>query len=165
VKSVLGCVLLVALCAGPANSRAGVESPVPLEDGARVRVTLLARHSEPVVGLLLAIRPEALEVRPDSVTRTIPRVDIRKLEVSRGMKSGSGKGAKIGGIVGGVGGLAFGALLSYVAINENEDDAVPVLVVGAGVAGCLGGTLLGALIGAPFRSERWRRTELPAAAP
>jgi hypothetical protein len=130
-----------------------------LAPGARVRVTL-ERQGAPLVGTLLALPPEALELRvePDSTARTILRPDIARLEISGGMRSRSSRGAERGAlIVGAIGALAG---FAFAAIIPTRFDYRPVLpVVGLG-----GGALLGAGIGAITtrgRYERWETVPVP----
>lgn len=67
------------------------------------------------------------------------------LEVSSGRKSNWGKGALIG--------LIGGAVIGYVATprGNSDIDARPLVAL----AGGLGGSLLGFLVGASVTSERW----------
>jgi hypothetical protein len=60
-----------------------------LAPGARVRVTLLARRHDWIVGTLLGLPPGAIEIE-DSTARTIPRMDVAKVEISRGMHAHTG---------------------------------------------------------------------------
>jgi hypothetical protein len=157
VRRPLALALLLALLPGPALARTRVkaEPPPVLAEGARVRVTLIARDSSRVVGTLLALRPEALDVE----TRTIPRLDIRKLEISRGMHSKAGnyagKAALVGLALGAYGGAKLGKDLG----NE-RDDAVVLGVVG-GLLGALVYGGFGALIGSGIQEERWVEVKQP----
>ena len=121
--------------------------------GDRVRVTLLARPEAPVVGTLLAFRPEsiALAAEPDSAEKTFARVDVAKLERSTGMHNRAGRGAVIGAVAGGVGAALLGALFAS-AMKEEGTDAIPI-VLGAG--GALVGGLVGAAVGEGSRHEGW----------
>lgn len=148
----MAALLLLAALATPASAGQAIA------EGDRVRVTLLERPHERVVGTLLAIRPEAIDLRPDSVTRTIARPDIDKLEVSRGIHSGSRDGVKYGAIVGGVTLGALGALASEINNSESSVKSNTVAVALAyTLAGAVVGGGLGALIGSAFHHERWER--------
>jgi hypothetical protein len=130
--------------------------------GARVRATLMA-HSEPaLVGTLLELRPGALaiEVVPDSSERVVPRVDVAKLEVSRGLRSNAGPTAKKCAVVFGLGLAAMGVVAGMTSADLPEGAAL-YLGAGLGVGGALFGGALGALVGAGSKSERWREVEVP----
>ena len=121
--------------------------------GTRVRVTLLAHPDAPIVGSLLAYRPETLIVaaEPDSAERTFARADLAKIEQSTGMHSKAGKGAVIGAVAGGVAAGLLGALFAS-AIKEGDSDAIPLVL---GVGGAVVGSLVGAAIGEDSKHEGW----------
>ena len=137
------------------------QEPLPLAPGARIKV----RAQETHIGTLLTLDSVALVLRQDGMqdTLSVPRETIRRLEVSAGRKSAAGKGARIGGIAGGGLGLLAGAA----AAIENPCDGpsfcldlfgpedIPLFVVVAGGTGAV----VGALIGALGRTDRW--TEVP----
>ena len=126
-----------------------------LELGARVRVTLLAREAPPVTGLVLAIPADSLVVtaEPDSTRAAIARLDIRKLEVSRGMHSNAGRFATIGGILTGV---TFGLIVvNDLQSSEVTGGGVAVLGLGGAAIGWLLGAGVGALIGSGSKHEQW----------
>ena len=140
--------LALVLLALPLEARA-------LEPGARVRVTLLAREAPQLTGLVLAIPPDSLVVtaEPDSAREAIARLDIRKLEVSRGMHSNAGRFATIGAVVVG---LTFG-FVAYSDVKESEidDEGVAVIGLGAVAVGALLGGGIGALVGSASHHESW----------
>lgn len=147
--------VLLALSIGlPCLGFAGELAP-----GARVRVTLIEHRDAPLVGTLLALPPAALEMRvgPDSTARTILRPDIERLEISRGTRSRSSRGAVRGAvIVGGLGGLAGFVLGSFIPEGDYRAE-----LTGTGLGG---GANLGAGLGALMavgRYERWKRIPLP----
>jgi len=143
-------ILLIALvlCA-----TAAIAEAAPPDAGARVRVTLLAHPDAPVVGSLLAYRPESLSLaaEPDSAERTFPRADVAKFEQSTGMHSNAGKGAVIGAVVGGVAAGLLGALFAS-SVKEGSTEGLAI-VIGAG--GAVVGGLLGAAIGEDAHHEGW----------
>ena len=125
-----------------------------LEQGARVRVTLLAREAPQVTGSVLAIPTDSLVIaaEPDSLARSIARIDIRKLEVSRGVHSNAGKGATIGALIVGI---ALGcSVWSSTSIDGSSKESVAAGVAG-GAVGAIVGAGLGALIGSASHRERW----------
>jgi hypothetical protein len=146
--------LLLAMFAGAAGAQT-------LAEGARVRLTLLEPPQKRVVGSLLAIRPDAVEIRPDSLSRTIARANIDRLEISRGIKSGSGKGAKYGAIFGGVILGSLGIFAAAVANSESSEHVSPVAAGAAyGLAGAVVGGGLGALIASGSHYEKWEQVPL-----
>jgi len=144
----------------PAGARARTEPPPDLVEHARVRVTLIERKPERVIGTLLQIGPDALRVETDSLVQSIPRPEIRKVEMSRGTVSGAGKGASIGAIVGGLSGVCFGMLLAAVAESETGESQYVEGGVAFGLFGALTGGGLGALIGSGFENESWKQAAL-----
>jgi len=140
--------LVIALLALPLDAGA-------LELGARVRVTLLERPQ--VTGSVLALPPDSLVVAagPDSAREAIARLDIRKLEVSRGIHSNAGRFATIGAVVVG---LTFGfAIYSDAQDSEITDEGVAVIGLGGVAVGALVGAGVGALIGSASQHERWHK--------
>ena len=86
-------------------------------------------------------------------TARFPLASLTRLEVTRGLKGNAGRGAGIGFLTGAVIGAAIGA-------SEAGDYCTPggcAALVG-GVFG-LGGLVLGAVVGATIKTERWE--ELP----
>ena len=147
--------LLALLIAAPAFA-APSETPPVLEVGSRARVTLLANDTPKVVGSVLSLPADTLVLaaEPDSAPRAIARLDIEKLELSRGLKSSSGKGATIGAVIGM---LWLGLSAAAVAnVDGPTDDAVAAGFLG-GAVGAIGGAGVGALIGSAFRHEQWEK--------
>ena len=128
--------------------------------GARVRVYSPDR----VTGTIETLSSDTLVLRTEArrSLQAIPFASITKLEVSRGRKSNVGKGARIGLAVGaGVGAIAGVILI----IGECSGSAGCLFYsVAGGVAGALylflPGTLLGAVIGAVFRTDLWETVPL-----
>jgi len=134
-----------------------------LEQGARVRVTLIAREAPHVTGSVLAIPADSLVIaaEPDSAREAIARLDIKKLEISRGIHSNAGKGAMIGALVVGV---AFGLYaMSRVSADEVGTGGVVVVGLAGGVVGGLAGGGVGALIGSGSRHESWHEIRVKKA--
>jgi hypothetical protein len=142
-----------------AMSSPGMAQAKEVAPGARVRVTLIDRAQPRIVGTLLALPLAGLEMQaePDSVARTIARLDIARLEISGGMHSRGGRGAARGAAILGGLGMAFGLFLTSV-VPEVEEDVALVSVLGVG--GALAGAGLGALM-AQGQYERWSRVPVP----
>jgi hypothetical protein len=150
VKATLTVMLFVAwalpACAAPI-----------LEEGARVRVTVIERKQRPVIGRALDLRPESITIASerDSSRRVLMRSGIRRIEVSTGRKSNAGTGAGIGAITGGmlglVAGLAISSSLRGLGKGENETAGV----IACGGAGAAAGALIGAAIGSGSHHDRW----------
>jgi hypothetical protein len=130
----------------------------PLAPGARIRVTLLERRTEPIVGTLLALPPGTIEFE-DSLAHSVPRGKVATLEVSRGMKAQTGKYALVGGILCGVAASTFAYIVGSSATSD--DDAPATLGGGFGAAGILIGAGFGAIIGSGTKTERWEEVTLP----
>jgi hypothetical protein len=156
----LAAVFLLLVLVQPASARARTEPEPELVEHARVRVTLIERKPGHVVGTLLEIRPEALRLERDSLVQVIARPEIRKVEMSRGMVSGSAKGLRIGAIVGGVAGVGFGLLIAAIAESETGESAYVPAGVAVGMVGALTGGGLGALVGSAFKNESWEKATL-----
>jgi hypothetical protein len=152
-------VLLVLVIASPASARARQKPPAPpptVAEGSRIRVTLLARHTPKVIGSVLALSADSLIMTTtvDTLPAAIARIDVKKLELSRGMHSNAGKGATIGALAGAV---LLGALIASAAsIDATSNETVVMGMAGAAV-GAVGGAAVGAVIGSASRSERWEK--------
>jgi len=147
--------LVVAGPASPARARQKPpEPPPPLVEGSRIRVTLLAKDSPKVIGSVLALSPDSIVMTTtvDTLPATIRRIDVKKLELSRGMKSNAGRGAGIGALIGAV---LLGSMLASAAGVEGSQNEVAVVAMAGAAVGAVGGAGLGALIGSASRSERW----------
>jgi len=133
---------------------AAIAEGSPLAPGARVRVTLLEREAPRVVGPMLALPADSLVVaaEPDSLARSIARLDVRKLEVSRGMKSNARRGATIGALLLGV--VFCGSVWSAASVDGPNEDAA-LAGIGGFAVGALAGAGLGALIGSASKHEQW----------
>jgi hypothetical protein len=140
--------LVAGLLAGLASAAAGEPGT-----GSRVRVTLIERTHEPVVGTLLALPPGRIQVDD----RSIARVDVAKLEVSRGVTSNAGRYALIGAL--GLG-VAAGVIAAIKADPYDNPMPPPVAGVVYGDRGIAIGGVGGALIGGASRSERWETYRL-----
>ena len=157
--------LVLILAAAPAaavtRARPGAKPPEPppvVEEGSRVRVTLLERDAPKVKGWVLALPADSLRLatEPALDSIAIARIDVRKLELSRGMRSNAGRGATIGALIGGV---AFGLYVAGLASIEGTAGETWVAGIAGGAVGAIGGAGVGALIGSASKHERWKEVE------
>jgi hypothetical protein len=133
-----------------------------LAPGARVRVTLLEQPDSPrLIGTIRSLPPDALELTtaPDSPATTISRLQIARVEVSRGMKSRAGHGAVTGALIVGLAGAAGGLILGS-AIREGDSSTDELVGIGFAGGGLIG-AVLGAAIGSGSRAESWETVKLP----
>lgn len=152
--------LLGTLLLAPATEAVAQEAP-QLAPGSRIKVS--ARHTH--IGTLLALNGTTLQLRRDALrdTVSIPLGTIRKLEVSTGRTSSVGRGALIGGAVGGgigpilgVGAAAEDCPSDAFCVVDFGPEVIPIAVLTMGGAGAL----LGALIGAASPADRWEDVPL-----
>jgi hypothetical protein len=151
---VLLAALLLAQFASPAVARTAQKPEPVLEPGARVRVTLLARKDEPVVGTLLSLPAGSIEIE-DSTARSIPLADVKKLELSRGIKTRAGRYAQYGALVF----TPLGAWAGAEAAHDLGGDEVATGVV-CGILGALVGAGFGAIVGQAFEEEHWQEVRV-----
>ena len=143
--------------------------PESLLPGNRVRVTApqffqKIKISQPskkiacVVGTVMATNADTLflkvENQPESLIMSVPFASLRKLEVSRGRQPQVLTGAGVGFVVG----AAAGALL-FKGSSEHDLSDRDARLIGAGLLG-ISGTLIGAVIGANKRGDRWEEVPL-----
>lgn len=128
-----------------------------LDAGSRIRVTT-ARHAR--VGTLVSLGSDSLRYTRsrDTAVTAIPVAAVVRLERSAGKRPATGRGAKIGALVG----AGFGLFLGIAASADNsgwwevgaEDIAAAAAIVGVAGAG------VGALIGAASKQDRWEPVPL-----
>ncbi len=162
--------MLVAILAFVPLASATAQVQQPIERGARVRVTILlpcpdiytscadwrSRHN----GTFMAWKADTLVVQSNGDTLSVPVDRVTRLDVSRGRKTNTGKGAEIGFLLGGV----VGAVIGYASYEEcaclgGGVGPETLAVAGAGI-GALGGLVAGALIGSSTKTDRWREVPL-----
>jgi hypothetical protein len=153
--------LVLSLAFAACTPRTGEAQLVP---GALVRVRHVQGCCETTTtGHLVSLDPGSLSLRPvsDSVIFSLPRKEIRSVDLRLGSESHVGTGMLVGAIAGG----AIGALIGR-SHDQCSTDGGPCLdALGVGVeavGGALAGLVTGAVIGWQTRSDRWERVELPA---
>jgi hypothetical protein len=150
-------VLLAALLVAPSFRLAG-QTQASVAEGDRVRLSV--RHGtgkQQIVGRVTTVGRDTIIVAEDQGAPTaIPRAAIEKVEISRGQHGNAGRGALIGLGVGAIGGGVVGAIgascnssQEFCLFNTDAEIATGALVFGAM------GTVVGAVIGALTRSDRW----------
>ena len=149
----LSAVLLVL----PLTATVAQEAPPPLEPGTRVRVT--APDIDKYDGTLQAMRGDTLTVD----TLRIAVASVTRLDVYRGQKSKTGKGALIGAGVGFVAGALTGLALCGERGTPCESDgsdytAAAAVILGGG--GALLGAGIGAVVGSQIKGDRWEEVPL-----
>jgi hypothetical protein len=154
--------MLAALALGaPPRPLAAQQTPQP---GQRVRISLA--DDGRVTGTLVGLPSDSLVLETADGTRAYARSAITQLELSRDSRSHWKKGAVIGGVTGAV--ATFLVLNSgspastNICDSEHNQDAIgtgPCLAL-AGLAGGLGGALLGAGVGSLLHSEAWAPASL-----
>ncbi len=115
------------------------------------------------MGTVVALKPDTLAVNVENRDSplALPLASLTKLEVSRGQKSRTLKGAGIGFLVGGAAGLATAAIACAIAGDCAADDPYTGLVYAVfGVLGAGVGTLTGAIIGSTIKVDRWETVQL-----
>lgn len=151
------------LLAATAPGRASAQTPAPAraatpdELGRLRRGTLLRVNTSQagwVEGPLLRVSGEALVVGAADGERSLPLAGVRSVWARRRETS---RGAKIGALVGGAGGLAFSAFTAALLAAEDEggqEDVIGVLAGGTALS-IAGGALVGGITGAAL--PRWDR--------
>jgi hypothetical protein len=149
-------VMLVAAVMG--SGCAGVHivrDPAPwhdLEPGHRVRVHLFQPRNK-VVGYVVRLTADTLVINSGENARhetSLSTANIRRLELSRGLRSRKGRGALVGLLLGAAAGSA---VLAYFC-SDSCIGAWPLLGLIPG--GVLVGAGIGAGVGSLTRTERWQ---------
>jgi hypothetical protein len=122
--------------------------------GSRVRVSAPGAGSQPVIGTVVGLEPNAVVVQAgDGAPSRIPLGAPTLIEVSGGRRSHAARGAMIGAAAG----VLPGLLMTFGDYNSD-----PELSPGAVAAvGAAAGAAVGAAVGWAIKAERW----LPASAP
>ena len=154
--------ILVAILAFVPLASTAQETPtaqVPLRPGERVRVTghfcqpfysnCVKGSPQQYVGTFVTWNADALFMESNGDTLTVPQDSITTLEVSMGRRSQAGVGAGIGGLTGAV----IGATVSLATCDGFFPPHVCALV--GGLVFGAGGALVGVIVGANKKTERW----------
>jgi hypothetical protein len=155
----------LAAAQAPVSDTAPVAGAVT--PGTRVRIT--RTYDGPRTGTLVALGPDTALVRwqPGEPVAEVPLVETTRFEVAHGHRRQSLRGAGTGLLVGAVSGFVLGAA-TYTGC-EGQTNCLDIVgsAEGAGAIGgiVLGGVgvVLGAVVGAFVRSERWRTVPLARA--
>lgn len=134
-----------------------------LKEGDRVRVTAPAIQTGKIKGTVSSLSPDILAVSNSDTTIFIPNTAICELEISRGKKRNTGKGA----IIGAVSGAVFLGVLSVATNEPCKENEWCFIELSTGEAlgfgaflGALGGGLNGAIIGTFIKTDRWKEVPL-----
>jgi hypothetical protein len=124
-----------------------------LEAGHRVRVHLFQPRSK-VTGHVVRVTADTLVIIPEEDAPheiALSATNVRRLELSRGLRSRTGRGALLGFLAGAVGGYVG---LAAFCGDSGCIGAVALLAVIP--AGALFGAGIGAGVGSQIRTERWQ---------
>ena len=140
-------------------SAAPAPSPtVEADAGSRVRITVGKTKQ---VGALVSADADSLRFITDtSGLVAIPTVSVTRFERSRGRRSNAGRGALLGGVIGG----AMGLIGGIGAEADNSDWGIEIGAEGIALATLFFGATgagLGALIGAASKGEKWEPLTIP----
>jgi hypothetical protein len=135
-----------------------------LAPGQPVRLWPSGPKGPPVRAVVSSVTGDSLVVSVNGEERRIGAASMERLDVQTGSKGHAGVGILIG--------IAFPVALGALILATGEGDAgsgaVPPNVAGAAVVLVVGvpvGGLLGAGVGAAYRTEQWRRVPLDRAFP
>jgi hypothetical protein len=153
-------VTLILLLAGLGFSETTAQWPATVEPGARVRVRLpevqyqeTVRRGHMLRGRVTALTPDTLYLAiTDSVgPLAVPRPLIQRLDLSRGVPSRGANALRQGLISGALSALML-VLINETGSGTSEWDTGEAALIGGGI-----GFATGAILGAIFPRERWRR--------
>jgi hypothetical protein len=153
--------LFLAFLAVPHPGFAAEAAQLPYA-GSRARLMAPSLGVGKQAGTVVEVRGDALLFTPDhlSTPALVPVASVTSFEVSRGMHSHAGKGARIGFLTGAVTGGLVGYIETHDAHSSDGDFGPVVGAAAAVLTGCVGAGV-GALIGSKHHSERWETQRLP----
>jgi hypothetical protein len=162
-RSLGSAMLAGTLIAAPAWAEGeGQSEEPPFTVGSRVRLETGSEPGVRVVGSVVAIDRESLQIAPEG-RRTgsdlrVAWASVSRLEAAHGLRRRTREGALIGGIPAGIlgGVVALGGRDLGCRLSEGGCTGKPVFVaaVGAAVLGAIGAGI-GAAIGSGARTDRW----------
>lgn len=117
-----------------------------------VRIEAPAFMDSPITGKILSAENDTLTVQTESQTWRLPVQSILAFQISRGMKTNTMSGARIGFLAGAIAGVAIGA-----TADVGDQDAS--MIVGGLLFGALGYGV-GAIIGTVYRTRHWEKFPL-----
>jgi hypothetical protein len=145
-------ICIVTILASAGAGVAPAQSPEGLSVGQRVRITRSSQEP-PLVGSLYQVDDRQLVIDDGKGAFTsVPTADVRKIELTMGKRSNVVRGAIIGASIG----VALGVTAVVALCDDNDciNEGGAIAVLG------LGGGALGAIVGAPIRTERWQSVPL-----
>lgn len=153
-------ILLLLLLLAPGILAAQAETHT-LKQGDEVRVYAPSFRSARVRGTVLLYEGSALEVREvgSGSILEIPITSIEMLARNEGVDRGRSSWwmARLGGFVGGAGGLVAGPLIA----TSRAPDRFTEVTLASGLVGAATGAGLGAILGAVFARDHWQRFRMP----
>lgn len=136
-----------------------LQVPVEADSGSRIRITVNQPSKRLFTGTLVSVDADSLRFTDTTGVAAVPIASVARLERSRGRRSNAGRGALIGGLIGGGAGLLLGIAASAEEGNIVEVGPEEIVVVTA-IMGAAGAGL-GALIGSASKRERWEPMPVP----
>lgn len=149
-------IMLLGLTWGTAAAAVGAEDAVyefdpEIPDGSKVRLRTVGGNRDWVEGHALSLDGRSLRLLVEADTLSVSLAGIETLSLSRGTGGNAGKGALIGGTVVAVFSLGLGVAVA----TDDSFNGEPGAVFGVTVIGFGAGALLGAVVGAFIRTEKW----------
>jgi hypothetical protein len=136
------------------------ETPSPMVAvGSRVRVRAQTLPGKQLIGEVAAVDSEAVTLAASASREAIrvPLSQVERIDVARGRRSRSGKGALIGALCAGIPAAALLAVLTLPSHSSQDSvpsrDFIPI----AGVVAAAPGALVGAVVGSLSHGDRWER--------
>jgi hypothetical protein len=150
ITSLIVC-LLVALPHAAAAQETGLPSP-----GQRIRVADVSGSGHRVVGSVVRSDGDTIGIATDSGSVfAIPGHSLSRYEVSRGMRSGFGRGLGLGAMAGAIG----GSLIGLAAANNDDFCNSACGLVGGAVLFGAAGAVVGGIVGASSHYEKWEKVD------
>jgi hypothetical protein len=162
-------VIVLVTATGPSASSQSLTGPAAIslgaQPGARVRLVQSDSITRSQAGAVVAVRPDGMTLRRDHPgdTLAIGFAGIQRLDLSRGRHGHALIGLGLGAVGGALLGVAIGSANSgsngsYQIFSKSDNEVAGAVLFGA--AGALVGTVVGAFI----RTERWHTVWLRSAA-